>query len=207
MKRKTEHDGVKREYYNNLFTEIKAIRKRLPNWDLPVKEQVVDEINITKQASDLEKLQLLMTYHQAEQQKKYTHWFIALTIFIIFLTIAQFSVGTYLTIYPPAKKADIQLYTDVPKDVINLSDDFIEQKFSLYIFNGGNSPCFDTILTTHSFIQSGEITFPERKVIPAFVFNSKQETEFYIGVINPDETIKIELDPITLSPSELDYLV
>ena len=204
MKRKTK---IKREYYNRLSTEIQKIRKNLAHWDLPVQEYIIGQIKKIKQASDLEKFQILMTYHHTEQQKKYTHWFIALTIFIIILTIVQITVGAYFIINPPAKKADIQLYTDIPKDIINLSNDFIEPKFNLYLFNGGNAPCFDTVLITHSFIQRGEIILPERKIIPAVVWDSRQKTEFYLGIINPDETIKIELDPISLSSDQLDYLV
>ena len=210
MKRNTKNEGIKREYYNSLFTDIQAIYTRLQSWSLPVKSKATlsDSLEgIIPEANELEKMQLLMVYHQAEQQKKYTLWFIVLTILIIILTAFQFFGETYLTISPPTKKADIQLYTDVPKDRLNLSDDFIEPKFSLYLFNGGNAPCFDTVLTTHSFIQGGEMIIPERRIIPALVFNSKQESEFYLGVINPDETIKIELDPISLSQDQLEYLV
>ena len=46
----------------------------------------VEQESGVHQARDLEKFQILMTYHHTEQQKKYTHWFIALTIFIIILT-------------------------------------------------------------------------------------------------------------------------
>ncbi len=89
-KRKTKTDGKKREYYNSLFTELQHILKRLNSWEFKVQDG-----GTIKHASDLEKLQLLMTYHQAEQQKKYTKWFIVLTIVnILILTLA-----TIISIY------------------------------------------------------------------------------------------------------------
>ena len=47
---------------------------------------------------------------------------------------------------------------------------------------------------------------PEKKRIPALVDSSKEETTFYLGVINPDETIKMRLEPINLSTDQIKYL-
>jgi len=124
---------------------------------------------------------------------------------IISLAIALTSL--YLNINPPDKKADIQLYTDAPNDMLDLNTEFVSPSFSLYIFNGGTAPCFDVVLTTHSFIQRGEMISPEKKTIPALVDPSNQKTTFYLGVINPDETIKIRLEPIDLSSDQIEYLI
>jgi len=111
-----------------------------------------------------------------------------------------------ITIHPLEKKADIQLYTDELGDIINLSSKFIPPSFSLYLFNGGTAPCFDVLLTTPIFIQDGEMILPETRTIPALVYTLEQKTTFYLGVINPDETIKIILEPIDLSKDQLEYI-
>ena len=95
MKRKTKTDGIIREYYNGLFTELQEINKRLTIWDLPVNEHIVGEIKLIKQASNLEKLKLLIMYHSADQQRRYTKWFIVLTILLILSGISQILVGIY----------------------------------------------------------------------------------------------------------------
>ena len=95
-RRVTSTDCINREYYNSLFTELQEIHKRARNWSLPIKNREtsksVTDITIPE-ASDLEKLQLLMNYNQTEQQRKYTFWFIILTVVNIIVLIATFTIG------------------------------------------------------------------------------------------------------------------
>jgi len=95
-RRVTSTDCIKREYYNSLFTELQEIHKRARNWSLPIKNREtsrsVTDITLPE-ANDLEKLQLLMSYNQTEQQRKYTFWFIVLTIFNIVILIATFTIS------------------------------------------------------------------------------------------------------------------
>lgn len=95
-RRITSTDCIKREYYNGLFTELQEIHKRARNWSLPIKNRETSRpaTDITlPEADDLEKLQLLMAYNQTEQQRKYTFWFIILTIVNIIVLIATFTIG------------------------------------------------------------------------------------------------------------------
>jgi len=80
--RKTTTDGVKREYMNSLFTDLQAIHKRLINWEL-------------SGANNLEKMQLLMSFNQVEQQRKYTSWFIGLTIVNIVILIVSVLINIF----------------------------------------------------------------------------------------------------------------
>ena len=98
-KRKTRADGIKREFWNSMFTDVQAIHKRLQNWSLPVKNRVSSGSlydSTPPEANDLEKLQLLISYYQTEQQRKYTRWFIVLTIVNIFVLVASIVITIML---------------------------------------------------------------------------------------------------------------
>ncbi len=90
MKRKTRTDGVKREYYNSLFTEIQEIRERLQHWDFGSRQGYSQT-----QLPVEEKMQLLLSYNQIEQQRKYTTWFIILTVMNILVLMASVVITIY----------------------------------------------------------------------------------------------------------------
>lgn len=71
--RKTKTDGHYRELYNSLFTEIQYIGGRLENW-------VFKKSKDGPEATTVDKMNLLLMYHQIEQQRKHTRWFIILVI-------------------------------------------------------------------------------------------------------------------------------
>jgi hypothetical protein len=125
-----------------------------------------------------------------------------LAVVVGFIAVISF----ILTISPLDKEADIQLYTDLSNEMINLSNEFLQLDFDFYIFNGGSAPCFDIKLTAPIFIQRAEIIFPEARIVPALVEESKQETTFFLGTINPDETIKMGLKITDLSEHEKEYI-
>ena len=129
-------------------------------------------------------------------------------------------ISFIIAIFPPEKKADIQIYTDEPNDTIDFGNKFIKPSIDLFIFNAGTAPCFDTWLTTHSFIQGASKIewkesvkynvkgmISEETIITAIVDSSLQKTIFYLGIITPGQTIQIRLKPIDLSTDQLDYLL
>ena len=46
----------------------------------------------------------------------------------------------------------------------------------------------------------------ETTTVTAIVYDSLQQTKFYLGIVNPGQTIQIRLKPINLSPDQLEYL-
>ncbi len=87
-RRVTSTDCIKREYYNSLFTELQDIREKLQHWDFRSRQGYSQTQLLVE-----EKMQLLLSYNQIEQQRKYTLWFIVLTIFNIVVLIATFTIG------------------------------------------------------------------------------------------------------------------
>lgn len=81
-KRRKDAEGVEHEYYNSLFTDLQKILKRLKSWDFSITKE-----GIKTEANELEKMNFLLMYHQIEQQKRYTSWFICLTIINIVVLI------------------------------------------------------------------------------------------------------------------------
>ena len=85
--RKSKTDGGKREYYNSLFTELQHLLRRIKSWNFLVREG-----SHTRQATGLDKLRLLLTFVQIEENIKYTNWFITLTIVNIIVLILTASI-------------------------------------------------------------------------------------------------------------------
>jgi len=79
-KRKTKTDGIKREYWNSLFSELQDIHTRLRNWDFRSGKY-------SNQLDSHKKMEMMLMYHQVLSQKRYTQWFIGLTIANIFLIL------------------------------------------------------------------------------------------------------------------------
>lgn len=78
--RKTRTDGKKREYWDSLFTELQDIQGRLHNWSFP-------------NATDIEKMNLLLTYHQTLAQKNYIKGFRIFTGINVILVILGLAIN------------------------------------------------------------------------------------------------------------------
>jgi len=129
-----------------------------------------------------------------------------LLLAIVVAIIALYSLQ--LTINPPIKKPDIQLYTDALNDELILNTSFgYGSSFNLYIYNGGTAPCFDVKLTTHTFIDRANMVLPEKKIIPAINNYPEPTIDFYLGIIKPDDTFKIGLSTKDLTLSQLKKLL
>ena len=86
-KRKTLVDGEVRLYDNSLFTDLQDIMKRIHTYNLEINEKD-GKINV----NDSEKMNFLLMYHQADQQRRNSTWFIILTIVNILVLITSFFI-------------------------------------------------------------------------------------------------------------------
>jgi hypothetical protein len=103
------------------------------------------------------------------------------------------------------KNADIQIYTSEKDDLIDIHNGLFDSDFDLYIFNSGTAPCFDVRLTMPPFIDRSEIVFPEKKLVQFMSYNDYATV--YLGVINPDETLKINFEIDDLDEYEIKYIL